>query len=299
MKRLISLLVAALLTPAVSPAQVIVDDSWADGGRNNGADPLDTDWWYSTGSTAIEVGSGFLGLVTGGSGRGIHGTFPVQPLSIGDTLTATFTFVTPATVATNISGSSAGYRIGLYDTTGKPGLAADLTASSGSPNAAYNNLNGYMMDFDVNLTSGNNITFRQRTNSLSGQLQATTADFEIISSGGGNEYGLGANSTYTGVISLTRSGADEITLTGSLFDSGLNLLSTHSVVDTSGAVTSFGMLAFHAGSSLFGSSSTPGQANNGIDFTNIKIEYIAVPEPSAVTILGLGVMLLALAQRRR
>ena len=28
-------------------AAMIVNDSWADGGRNNGADPLDSNWWTS------------------------------------------------------------------------------------------------------------------------------------------------------------------------------------------------------------------------------------------------------------
>src|SRR6478672_8423914 len=107
-------------------AQVIVNDSWTDAGRNNGADPTDTDWWYSTSSSAIEVGPGFLGLVTGGSGRGIHGTFAGQSLNIGDSLKATYTFTTPATVGT---AQSAAMRVGFFDTTGKPGLAADISAS--------------------------------------------------------------------------------------------------------------------------------------------------------------------------
>src|SRR4051812_10682706 len=78
-------------------AGTIVDDSWADAGRNDGADPLDTNWWTSTTSSAIEVSAGSMGLVSGSSGRGIHGTYPLQTLSnVGDSLKATFTFTTPA-----------------------------------------------------------------------------------------------------------------------------------------------------------------------------------------------------------
>src|SRR5262249_32993740 len=58
---------------SAAQAAVVVDDSWADAGRNNGADTLDTDWWTSTTSSAIEVSAGSLGLVSGTSGRGIHG----------------------------------------------------------------------------------------------------------------------------------------------------------------------------------------------------------------------------------
>src|SRR5580765_5390329 len=113
MKPLIFLLLAASLMPTVAWAQTntIVDDSWADGGRNNGADPLDTDWWASTSaSSAIEVTTGALGLVSGTSGRGIHGTFPPQSLNVGDSLRATFSFTTPATVGTAVS---TGFRVGF------------------------------------------------------------------------------------------------------------------------------------------------------------------------------------------
>ena len=65
---------------------------------------LDTDWWTSTTTTAIEVSAGSLGLVTGTSGRGIHGTFPAQTLNVGEALKVTFAFRTPATVGNNLRG---------------------------------------------------------------------------------------------------------------------------------------------------------------------------------------------------
>src|SRR5215212_6885323 len=117
-------LVGALLTTPTVRAALIVDDSWADGGRNNGTDPLDTNWWSSVSSTGtgIEVSAGSLGMVTGSSGRGIHGIFPTQTLAnVGDTLVATYTFTTPATVGT---AQTAAFRVGLFDTLGRTGLDA-------------------------------------------------------------------------------------------------------------------------------------------------------------------------------
>src|SRR6476620_9406372 len=163
-------LVGGLLTTAPSAsAALIVDDSWADGGRNNGADPLDTNWWSSVSSTGtgIEVSAGSLGMVTGTSGRGIHGIFPTQTLAnVGDSLKATYTFTTPATVGT---GGTAGFRVGLFDTLGRTGLDADITSSSGTPNSLYGyyaatptptvGLPGYMMDMDVG-TGAEDISFR-------------------------------------------------------------------------------------------------------------------------------------------
>src|SRR5882672_2245980 len=98
MKRLMPLYFATILTPVLSFGTTIVDDTFQDGRNNLGS--LQADWWYSTSSTAIETSSGILGLVTGTYGRGIHGTYASQSLGIGDILTASFTFTTPATVAT-------------------------------------------------------------------------------------------------------------------------------------------------------------------------------------------------------
>src|SRR5262249_53573404 len=149
---------------------------------------------------------------------------------------------------------------------------ADLTASSGSPNANYNNLVGYMMDYDVNPVASANIQFRERTNAASGQLLAATADFQNLQSGG-SVYSFAANTSYKGVFSVKRTGASSLDLTGELYQ-GASLLSSFTGSDASATATTFGMLAFHVNSNIFGSSSTPNTADNGIDFTNIKIEYI-------------------------
>jgi hypothetical protein len=296
MKRLVLLLSCAMmLTPAMLFGTVIVDDSWADGGRNNGPDPLDTDWWISTSSGAIEVSTGSMGLVTGGSGRGIHGTFTPQTLNVGDSLTATFSFITPPTVGNNIS---TGFRVGLFDTLGRSGLAADISASSGSPNPIYNGLPGYMMDFDVNTGSAANITFREHDQTATaGQLLATTTPY-IYMAAGGDPYSFAPNTSYTGVISVTRSGADTLDLTGSLYQ-GATLLSTYTTTDSSGIASTFGLLAFQANSGTFGSSNTANTPYNGIDFSNIKIETSIVPEPSSAAMVLGGLLALGLSLWRR
>jgi hypothetical protein len=56
------------------------------------------------------------------------------------------------------------------------------------------------------------------------------------------------------------------------------------------------MLAFHANQNAFGSVNTINTADNGIDFSNIKIEFVPVPEPSSMALLAIG---LGLAARRR
>src|SRR4051812_22202820 len=100
--------IGAFLATPMAFATLIVNDSWADSGRSNGADPLDTDWWTSSATNAIEVSAGSMGLVSGTSGRGIHGIYTPQTLSnVGDSLKAIFTFTTPATVNSASANSSA------------------------------------------------------------------------------------------------------------------------------------------------------------------------------------------------
>ena len=104
----------AILNITVDAATpVLLDDSFADGDRTQ-TGSLDANWWSSTddGANSIEIYTNQLGLVSGTSGRGIHGTFTPQTLAVDDKLTATLTFTTPATVGSNKASS---FKIALMD----------------------------------------------------------------------------------------------------------------------------------------------------------------------------------------
>jgi hypothetical protein len=282
-----ALLAALLFAAPTAEAAIIVNDSWTDGGRNNGTDPLDSNWWTSASSNGIEVATGSLGMVTGTSGRGIHTVFPTQTLSnVGDKLVATYRFTTPATVGT---GGTGGFRAGLFDTLGRAALDADVSASSGSPNAVYGwgtgaggpgtaGLPGYMLDMDVG-TGAEDLSVRAHdagTVNPTGRLMGTTTGFTQISpTGPDGAYTFAPNTAYTGSLTLTRTSATDMQITGTLGSA------SHSVTDAFDSAN-VGMLAFWANSNLFGSSATPGEANNGIDFTNVMIEFIPVPEPASL-----------------
>jgi len=45
--------------------------------------------------------------------------------------------------------------------------------------------------------------------------------------------------------------------------------------DVESKVNNFGMLAFHVNSNTFGSSSTPGKADNGLKFRHVKLEILS------------------------
>jgi len=296
-------LVAALLsTAATAQAGLIVDDSWADGGRDNGADLLDSNWWTSASSSGIEVSVGSLGMVTGTSGRGIHTVFPTKTLTnIGNKLIATYTFTTPATVGTNAASA---FRVGLFDTLGRTLLNADVSASSGSPNEVYGwgtgaggpgtaGLPGYMLDMDVN-TATADFSFRSHatdTITPTGRLMGTTTGFTQLSpTGPDGAFTFSPNTTYTGSLTIMRSSATEMQLTATLGTA------SHTITDVFDSA-SFGMLAFWANSNIFGSSATPNTADNGIDFSNVKIEF--VPEPASLVLLSMSCLLVAFRRPSR
>ncbi|TWT99458.1 hypothetical protein Pla108_03970 [Botrimarina colliarenosi] len=297
-----SVIAVVLLLNTTLNAGIIVNDSFADGDlTKTGA--LDTNWWTSSSSSGIEVSAGSLGLVTGSSGRGIHTVFPTQTLSnLGDSVKATYTFTAPATVGTG-SGS---FRVGLFDTLGRAGLDGDVSASSGSPNALFGwsvvnggpgdpGLPGYLMDMDVNDGTDDLNIRKHITNSATGRLMSTTGNgsFSSLGNGDNNVYSFAANTEYTGSMSMTRISATEVEIAGTLGAASFSITDTFDSIDV-------GMLAFHVNSNQFGSSSTAGDPNNGIDFSNVTIEFSSVPEPSTlICAIGSLIFYPGFGRRRR
>ena len=335
--------VAALSVATVAQAgTVIVDDSFADGTRTADG-PLQADFFSTTssGGNSIEVTTGSLGLVSGNSGRGIRGVFPEQTLAPGETITATYSFTTPASVG---SGSTS-FRVALFDSTVNPAfiddpaipgegglgdfitapvqdpadLLQDLSTSSGTPNPLYQAINGYSADYDVGLAAADsNIAIRERQDFdfdippafinpddifAFGRLLETFGDgiYETVDSGG-DEYTFDqADTDFVGTISISHTLDGELEITSSLVGGTVN--TSFTTTEDSPTTFSFSQLAFHAGSGEFGDNNTPtdpgGLANNnGIEFTNIRIEVSAVPEPSSLMLAFAAVAPLVRRKRR-
>lgn len=292
----LSLLALVALQPGILQAAtigVVVDDSFADGDRTK-TGALDANWWSSnsTSGNSVEITTGALGLVSGTSGRGIHATFPTQNLNVGQTIIATYTYRTPATVGNNRSSS---WRVALMDGS-DPNLADDLLSSSSTPNPIYFNLEGYMGDIDVNTGSDADISIREHTvPNITGRFLGTTGEWDTLGSSSDAGYTIDPNTEYVGTFSITRTGADSVDITGTISQGG-SLLDTNTESDVSGIANNYGMLGFWANSNVFGSSNASGDPDNGITFSNVTVEVI--PEPSTVA-LCFGVATLLLGKRKR
>ncbi|MDB4769782.1 hypothetical protein OAG33_01040, partial [bacterium] len=255
---------------------VVVNDNWLDADRFNTESPdnpeeLDADWWSSSNSSgnSVEVEAGALGLISGGSGRGIHATFTPQTLAVGDKLVATFTFTTPTTVGADRSGA---FKIALMDFN-DPDLALDLTSSATVPNPLYTNLPGYMLEFDVNMVAATDDTgIRKHTvPNASGRFLSTSSEWISLGSSADADYSILANTEYDGVISLIRTGEDSMQIFGSLSQNGVRL-DSYTATDASGIANNIGMLGFWANSNTFGSNIANGDPDNGISFSNVTVE---------------------------
>ena len=255
--------------------KVVVDDDFADGDRaNTGA--LQADWWSSnsTSGNSVEIDGTGLGLVSGTSGRGIHGTFTPETLAIGETLTTTLTFTTPTAVGANKAGA---LKIALMNYN-DAGLAADLKSSSSSSNPLYENLPGYQVELDVNKTDTTDdigIKKHDVPNTVGRFLGSSSTDSEWTALGDGPnaDYGFSANTEYEVVVSLTRTGADSMNIGATLSNANGTVLANHAEEDASGIANHFGMLGIWANGNAFGSV-TSSDPDNGITISNAKVELL-------------------------
>ena len=260
----------AKLSAAPAKAGIVFNDSFADGGRDDGADESDTNWWHTTNSSSLEITADTLGLVSGGSGRGLRTTFAPQALTEGQTLQASFTFTTPETIGTDRDSA---FRVGMFNKLGRVELESDQSASSKQPNKNYDGLPGYMIDFDINLKdpSTANIDIRKHKDDQQGRLLGTTKGYKRLG-GGGDSYQFAAGQTYTGVMAIKKI-SDGVEISGSLSQDG-SVLSNFSIVDEGSDTNNIGMLAFHVNSKTFGSSKKKEEPDNGLDFSNVRVEVL-------------------------
>lgn len=293
MKKYIALYLSILLVPAIGFGAVIVDDDFSDLDRSK-TGLLDADWWSSssTSGNSVEIDASGLGLITGTSGRGIHATFAPTTLAVGETITATIDFTTPATVGFN---KSTAFKLAMMSLN-NPALADDLSSSSSAVNPLYVGQPGYMSDFDVNGGPPSDISIRLHdVTSPLGRFLGTTSEWTDSGSSSDAGYMILANTDYVATLSVERT-VSGVTVASTISQGGSEL-DSHSR-DYTDVATDLGMLGIWGNSNTFGSTNASGDPDNGITLTRVQVEVI--PEPATLGLLGIsGAFIFAMRRLRR
>ena len=282
-------------------SNIIVDDSFSDGITNGGAQQIGFNVTSSNSALDLSQSSGPLDFATGNSGRTIHGLFPAQTLTaFGDVLTVTFDFTTPTTIAydNNAVSTNEDFRFGLFDTSQTTlDFTGPINTSTNNPNQDLNPLAGFFGDIDNINTPGsdlgistNNVNGDSSAGSQNGQFLQSSTGFHFISDGA-DGISLSPNTDYIGTLSVEFTDASlssfEITVGIAAANNAFNAShsDTVSIADIPGTevgvnTTTFDLLAFQASSGAFGGtdgpasgSSSTGNANNGIDISNVTIIF--------------------------
>lgn len=261
----------------------LLNDTFADGDRTTQNLPASAAHYFGTTDSngTVAVASNALQFSYAGTTNTLTqavsyfspGGSPIA-LSIGDTLTASFTLS-----GTNIANAADTLRIGLYNSGGNR-VSAD---TSGIADAAFNSYTGYGLW--ANMGTGTNTTDLVRRTGTSSTLFAGGAHPNIV--GSTATLGYAADTTYTLTFEIEYTSASSVSLT---FTDSKGYSKT--ATDTVGLFTSFDTFA------LF--------LSNGGAVTDYTVDNIfisttaAIPEPSTyAALIGAGVLGLAAWRRRR
>ncbi len=286
-----ALLGTCLLTAGLSTqAQVLLNDTWADGSRTEQNLPTESQWFNGgTGATLTpSVGHLVMGVPATSSAswttyfaaEGSEATLA----NTGDTIKLTWTF-TPANV--NLNNTSQNFRLALVNTPGADRLAAD-----GAPGtAAYT---GYGMFMNLGQTLGNSNPFRlMERNVASGAMLGTSGDWAGLANGAtSGNHGYDSGTAYTLEMTLTRNALSGLDFLVTMTGGTLNNSGSASLTFTDATPNSFSFDTFSLRPS--GASTTA----DSFDTTLVKVELSQVPEPTAATLLGMGLLGIYSAYRR-
>ncbi len=241
----------SLTAPIVTPPGVVMDDTFGDQLRDNTPVTSNNSVWRTSvsGDLSAFPGPGMVAIpVTGGSSLWL-GYFtditdtPTPPvdLAVGTTIKATLPFI-PASY--NSFTNNGSMRFGLYDyADGGSPLIVDSTAAGGSTGNGTS-VRGYMLslDFGPTFSVSSPLSLLVRDGISDINLMGTTGDYQSLNSGpsgGGfsNTPAFHAGTTYTLVLSVSRTAANSCDFTAAISGGGTNW--TFTTTDTNFAYHRF------------------------------------------------------------
>ncbi len=271
------LVIAAMVGLAISShALVILDDTWADGNRNNTSLPTNAAWYASSGS-ALTATTGSMTLTLGSSAILAVSYFttnaasPVQ-LGVGDTLLTTITFTFNSVAAEN---SSEGFRLGIYEF-GSNGVSADFS-SNGSQGAG---VQGYALfqNMGTAFNGTSPMDIRVRSNVADSSLLGSSGDYTSLGTGPGNTNNFGgfaSGTSYTLQYAFQRTPTNTMAISVSWLNAtnGAQLLT--SVTDNNATNFNFDGIGIRP--------QEASEAATTTIFQEVKVEYIPGATAPSIT----------------
>jgi len=282
------LLVGGLLFSCVSPAAVLLNDTFADGDRTNTNLPTDSAVYFSH-PAYLTVSAGSLAVDQAGIGGSSKMWTYFAPdgspasLEVGHQLVAAIDF-TPR-VGMSSDNTSKNFRFGLfYDPTNSQVLA-DRNKDSGGDDNPWIDSTGYAVQFSLSTTeTAGAIAVGKRTSTTNTSLLGSTGAYTWGASSG-KAANLTLDTLYTMTLVLDYQAADQMVVTFT-FSEGDNVIASNSLVDNNlggmGVYTQFDQLFFRMSGNV-------GTADV-LDYSRFMIEHV-VPEPATMLLLGLGGLL--------
>lgn len=277
--RYLSLLASLFLitTAATVHAQVLLDDTFADGSRSIQNLPTESAWFNSSGSS-LSAAPGAMTLTVGSSAILAmtyftpNATSPVS-LNVGDTLSANINFTFAGVGAAN---SSQGFRLALCHF-GASRANADFSSNSGGGT----NVTGYAIFQNMGL-SFNNTTPMDifiRTNLPDKSLLGTGGDWLSMTVGPGNTNnfpGFTNNVPYTLQFSLQRTDVNAMQVTVTWLNDLTGATLSTGILDTTATNFNFDGIGLRP---LTGASTA-----SSIIFNEVKVEDVPGATPPSITI---------------
>ena len=267
----------ATLTVNVPPGlpagtNVVLDDCWLDGTRTNTALPNEAAWYANAASALVAATNRLMGSPDPANTLmwwtyfTTNAAVPVT-LNVSNTLRLTLAFK-PGGV--NVSNSSRGLRLGIYDSSGGTRTVAD----GASPNGT--SVMGYMFNLNFGQTFSGSPTmqFMKRTNLPSSNLIGTVNDYASLGSGGPAAGSPGfSNGVAYALQWQVKRNPNSLDLTATLSDThGWSV--SYAATVTNDFTTAFDTFVFRP--------ALQAQTATNFTFTEFKVELLATNNPSPV-----------------
>ncbi len=260
-------------------ATVLLDDTFADGTRNNQNLPTDSAWFVSTPSSwtttanAMTVAMG-NGAILGITYFGTNSSSPVR-LQVGDTLTVTVRFNFNGVAPLN---TSQGFKLGVFNfaasTLSPPWATADLSSNDGQGSGVQ----GYalLQVFGVNFNNASPMELGKRTTVSDSSLLGSNGDYTSLATGPGNTNnfpGFTNATAYSLQLSLYRTNSTTLAITATWSNQVSGATLSTSAMDTGAANFNFDGIGFRP--------SKASQAATNITFTEVRVDLVsAATSPS-------------------